>query len=72
MKLRLGALTFTLKNSYLRGDTYYFQRPIPRDLQRHYGKKTVKINLKTSVGQAAHMINALNKRYEERVADAAR
>ncbi|MDS0862595.1 hypothetical protein NUV25_33340 [Burkholderia pseudomultivorans] len=66
MKLRLGALTFTLKNSYLRGDTYYFQRPIPRDLQRHYGKKTVKINLKTSnVGQAAHMIDALNKRYEE-------
>ncbi|MDN7901540.1 hypothetical protein QZM82_35660 [Burkholderia cepacia] len=66
MKLRLGALTFTLKNSYLRGDTYYFQRPIPRDVQHHYGKKTVKINLKTSdVGQAAHMIDALNKRYEE-------
>ncbi|OXI21862.1 MULTISPECIES: DUF6538 domain-containing protein [Burkholderia] len=66
MKLRLGALTFTLKNSYLRGDIYYFQRPIPRDLQHHYGKKTVKINLKTSdVGQAAHMIDALNKRYEE-------
>ncbi|WP_353734169.1 DUF6538 domain-containing protein, partial [Escherichia coli] len=40
MKLRLGALTFILKNSYLRGDTYYFQRPIPRDLQHHYGKKT--------------------------------
>jgi integrase len=66
MKLRTGALTFILKNCYPRGDTLYYQRPIPRDLQHHYGKKTVKINLKTTdVGTAARMIDAFNATFEE-------
>ncbi|MFM0347661.1 phage integrase [Paraburkholderia sp. RL17-347-BIC-D] len=66
MQIRLGALTLILKHSYQRGNTFYFQRPIPRDLQQHYGKKLVKINLKTSdVALAARKIDALNAQFEE-------
>ncbi|MDR5731275.1 tyrosine-type recombinase/integrase [Caballeronia sp. LZ025] len=66
MQIRSGVLSITLKYCYQRGSTYYFQRPIPRDLQHHYGKVSVKVNLHTSnVAEAARKLEALNRQLEK-------
>jgi integrase len=56
----------TLRYSYVRGSKFYFQRPIPKDLQDRYnGAKLVKVSLGTSdVRIAARKIEQLNKKYE--------
>lgn len=65
MKTCLGVLSVTLKYSYARGGTIYFQRPIPRDLQGRYASKLHKVNLRTAdIRVAAKMIDALNRELE--------
>ena len=66
MQIRTSVLTITLKYCYSRGSAFYFQRPIPVDLQPHYGKKLMKLNLQTSdMGVAAKRIAALSKELEQ-------
>jgi len=51
---------------YLRGNNYYYQRKIPRDLLHRYGgSKHIKVNLKTNdLKQVAKQVSVLNKQYE--------
>ncbi|WP_419178019.1 DUF6538 domain-containing protein [Caballeronia sordidicola] len=50
--------TITLRCSYSGRSAFYFQRPVPIDLQPHYGKKLMKVNLRTSdMGVAAKQIS---------------
>ena len=61
MKLKLGLVSMTVKYAYQRGNTIYFQRAIPDDLQARYGSKRVKIRLDAKdLSQAAHQIERLN------------
>jgi hypothetical protein len=67
MKLLLGSIfSVTVRYVYLRGNTYYYQRKIPKDLLHRYpGSTHVKINLKTSdPRQIAKKVGELNKQYE--------
>lgn len=67
MKLLLGnVLLVSVKNVYKRGNTYYYQRKIPKDLLHRYdGAKHIKINLKTSdLATVARKVKALNTQYE--------
>ena len=52
-----------IKYVYLRGDSYYYQRKIPKDLQSRYGMIThIKENLKTNnLAEVAKKVTALNK-----------
>jgi len=55
-----------IKYVYQRGDTYYFQRKIPNDLQERYGSKShIKENLKTvDPVEVARKVKDLNRKYE--------
>jgi len=49
MQTRLNSLIrITVKHTYLRGTTFYFRRPVPKDLQGKIGRVTIKKNLHTS------------------------
>ncbi|WP_427311026.1 phage integrase [Cupriavidus sp. H39] len=66
MLIKRGVISITLKYCYLRSGVYYFQRPVPRDLQDRYGKKLVKTNLRTSdTATAARAIERMNRQLEE-------
>lgn len=56
----------SIKNTYKRGDTYYYQRKVPLDLKDRYGGNNhVKENLQTSdLATVARKVEALNKHYE--------
>jgi integrase len=67
MRLFLGnVFKVSIRHIYPRGNTYYYQRKIPRDLvDRYGGKRLIKVNLKTNdLKQVAKQVAALNKQYE--------
>ena len=60
-----GPLLVTLKNTYARGGTIYYQRAIPTALRDRYPSRTVKHNLGTvDIATAARKVAELNRRYE--------
>ncbi len=67
MKLLLrNIFNVSIRYIYQRGNTYYYQRKVPLDLQPRYGNsKHVKVNLKTNdLKQVVKQVGILNKRYE--------
>lgn len=67
MRLLIGNIfSVSIRHVYQRGNTYYYQRKVPRDLQPRYGGSThIKVNLKTNdLKQIAKQVSILNKRYE--------
>jgi len=67
MKLSLGSLfKVSIRYAYQRGNSYYYQRKIPRDLLHRYaGSSHIKVNLKTNdLKQVVKQVSALNKQYE--------
>ena len=63
--MSFGLLVVTLKNSYARNGTIYYQRHIPRDLQSRYAAKLVKVKLDTSdLRAAARQIDIINRQVE--------
>jgi integrase len=66
MRTQIGLVSVTLKYCYSRSGTLYFQRPIPKDLQAHYGRKLFKKNLRTAdVLIAARLIAVRNQALEQ-------
>ena len=60
-----GPLLVTIKNTYQRGGSVYYQRAIPKALHGRYPSKLIKINLgKVDLSTAARKVAALNKRFE--------
>ena len=65
MLLKLGPLQVKIKYTYTRGNTTFYQRAVPIDLQDRYAGKTIKQDLKTADPiKVARLVSALNKRYE--------
>ena len=67
MKLSLGSLfKVSIRYAYQRGNIYYYQRKIPRDLLHRYAGSThIKVNLKTNdLKQVVKQVSALNEWYE--------
>jgi len=65
MKASFGPLQVTLRYAYSRNGTWYYQRPIPKDLQSRYGKKLIKIKLETTdIVVAGREIDRLNREAE--------
>lgn len=67
MRLLLGSIfKVSIRHIYPRGNTYYYQRKIPRDLLPRYGGSThIKVNLKTAdLRQVARQVSILNKQHE--------
>ncbi|MCC2682769.1 MAG: integrase, partial [Nitrosospira multiformis] len=67
MKLLLGCIfSVSIKYVYQRGNTYYYQRKIPKDLlHRYHGATHVKVNLRTSEpALIAKRVRELNRQYE--------
>ena len=65
MKLSFGALQVNIKNTYLRGGKFYYQRPVPAELRTRYTGATIKKALRTSDPVvAARMVDALNREVE--------
>ncbi|MBR8303395.1 tyrosine-type recombinase/integrase [Burkholderia dolosa] len=65
MQTTFGILRVTLRYSYARGGTIYFQRAVPDDLRDRYPAKLIKINLGTGdVRVAARKIEQLNRELE--------
>ena len=50
MKLSFGGIfNVSIRYVYLRGNSYYYQRKVSRDLREHYGgTQLIKVNLKTN------------------------
>lgn len=64
MLLRLGPLQVKIKYTYTRGNTTFYQRAVPVDLQDRYAGKTIKQDLKTADPiKVARLVAALNKKY---------
>jgi len=55
-----------IRYTYLRGNNYYYQRKVPRDLLCNYaGSSHIKIKLKTdNLNQIAKQVGLINKQYE--------
>jgi hypothetical protein len=66
MQTRLNSLLrITVKHTYLRGTTFYFRRPVPKDLQGKIGRATIKKNLHASDPiQAARLVAQINDQLE--------
>ena len=67
MILRLSSsIKLQIKNCFLRGDTIYWQRKVPKDLEDRYsGSKLIKVNLKTNdLSRASKQVKRLNRQYE--------
>lgn len=56
----------SIRYTYLRGNNYYYQRKIPRDLLCHYAGSThIKVRLKTdNLNLIAKQVGIINKQYE--------
>lgn len=51
-----------------RGNTYYFRAKVPVDLIDHFGKKEIKISLKTTdKGEAARLCNLKAVEWDEKL-----
>ncbi|SFO33093.1 DUF6538 domain-containing protein [Nitrosospira briensis] len=67
MKLLFGRIfSVSINYVYQRGNTYYYQRKIPKDLLHRYHSAThIKVNLKTNdPGLIAKRVRELNRQYE--------
>ena len=67
MLFRLSSsIKVQIKYVFQRGDTLYWQRRVPKDLEGRYGStKILKINLNTNdLNRAAKKVEALNKQHE--------
>lgn len=67
MKISTGSIIkLSIRYSYLRNNTYYYQRKIPTDLlERYDGTKLIKTNLNTlDIREVSRKVQALNKHYE--------
>lgn len=67
MKLLFGSIiTVSIRYTYLRDASYYYQRKIPKDLlDRYDGQKSVKANLNTlDPTELTKKVTALNRLYE--------
>lgn len=67
MKLLFGSIiTVSIRYTYLRDASYYYQRKIPKDLlDRYDGQKSVKANLNTlDPTELAKKVTTLNRLYE--------
>lgn len=67
MLLRLSSsIKVQIKYVFLRGDTLYWQRRVPKDLEDRYGgSKLLKINLNTNdLNKAAKQVESLNRQHE--------
>jgi integrase len=59
-------LSIPLKYCYTRGNTLIFQQPVLKELQAHYGRTTIKVNLHAAnVAEAARQIEALSRQLEK-------
>ena len=56
----------SIRYTYLRGNNYYYQRKIPRDLLCHYaGSSHIKVRLQTdNLNNIAKQVGIINKQYE--------
>lgn len=67
MILRLSSsIKVQIKYCFSRGDTLYWQRRVPKDLEERYSPtKLIKINLNTSdLNRAAKLVDKLNRQHE--------
>ncbi|WP_411563832.1 tyrosine-type recombinase/integrase [Pseudomonas shirazensis] len=65
MKASFGPLQVNLRYTYSRKGALYYQRPIPKELQPRYGKKLVKVKLKSAdVLLASREVDRLNRQVE--------
>lgn len=67
MKLTIGSIiSVSIRYIYLRDNSYYYQRKIPKGLlDRYDGLKLIKLNLKTlDITDLPDKVRALNKHYE--------
>ena len=65
MKLTFGLLQISLAYTYPRGNTIYYQRPVPKALHGRYSGKRIKHDLKTAdLSVAEKAVALLNRRYE--------
>ena len=65
MKASFGPLQVNLRYTYSRKGTLYYQRPISKELQSRYGKKLVKVKLKSAdVLLASREVDRLNRQVE--------
>lgn len=65
MRFFSGPLDVTIKYTFSRGHTTYYQRAVPTDLLGRYPGKTIKIDLKTSDPVAvARLVTKLNRQFE--------
>ena len=65
MKLTFGLLQISLAYTYPRGNTIYYQRPVPKALHGRYSGKRIKHDLKTAdMAVAEKAVALLNRRYE--------
>lgn len=63
MNISIGLIRVTIKYSYPRGNSTYYQRGVPQDLRAHYGSKTVKI--KVDDGSNKANLRLIARRIEE-------
>ena len=61
-----GLFVLNIRYTYLRGNNYYYQRKIPRDLLHHFaGASHIKIKLKNNgLDKIAKQVSIINKKYE--------
>jgi len=61
-----GLFNLNIRYTYSRGNNYYYQRKIPRDLLCHYaGSSHIKIKLKAdNLNQIVKQVGIINKQYE--------
>ncbi|MFJ4053170.1 DUF6538 domain-containing protein [Pseudomonas sp. NPDC089743] len=65
MKASFDPLQVNLRYTYSRKGTLDYQRPIPKELQPRYGKKLVKVKLKSAdVLLASREVDRLNRQVE--------
>lgn len=65
MQLTFGLLQISLAYTYPRGNTIYYQRPVPKALHGRYSGKRIKHDLKTAdMAVAEKAVALLNRRYE--------
>jgi len=65
MRFTSGPLQVTIKYTYTRGDTTYYQRFVPTDLRHYYPNPKIRHDLKTSDPRVmAQMVEKLNRQYE--------
>lgn len=65
MRFALGPLRVTIKYTFTKDGSTYYQRAVPTDLRDRYPGKTVKVHLKTTDPfTVARMVEKLNRKFE--------